>query len=113
MTKKRGDPKTSTWMLIAFFREYHEGLAQSGECIDNDCDVISKPYAKIISERLAQFQDDLQKYGNHTKGCMVNLRPINMSCCGWDDYGLKDHGRWGGSNPPPPSFDKHEIRQHR
>ena len=35
MAKTRwGDPKTSTQMLVIFFREYHEGLAQSGECID-------------------------------------------------------------------------------
>lgn len=108
---KWGDPKTSTWMLITFFREYHEGLAVSGECIDNDCDVVSKPYAKIISERLAQFQSDLQKYGNHTNECPYNnLAEIGDCNCGWIDYSLKAHKVIPGNRTLPPSFDKHEIR---
>ena len=107
---KKGDPATSTWMLITFFREYHENLAMSGECIDNDCDVISKPYAKIISERLAQFQNDLQKYGGHTRACPYNnLAAIGDCNCGWDEYGLKVHKSWPEGKAPP-SFDKHEIR---
>jgi len=57
---KSGDPNISTEKLIIYFREYHEGLAVSPFCIDSDCDVISKPYAKIISERLKLFHDNNQ-----------------------------------------------------
>ncbi len=72
---KFGDPNTSTDRLVTYFREYHEGLAMSGECIDNDCDVVSKPYAKIISERLEKFQKALQHIKEHQENSVKGIGP--------------------------------------
>lgn len=70
---KAGDPNISTEKLITYFREYHEGLAVSPFCIDSDCDVISKPYAKIISERLKLFHDNNQILMKEGETLLVDL----------------------------------------
>ena len=59
------DDSPTTAELIEMFNHYDKYLVKSGECIDNDCDVIAKPYAKIVADRLKALQtliDDIEIY---------------------------------------------------
>jgi len=61
---KHWDRNKTTEELVEGLRHYHTYLSNSGECIDNDCEIV-KESAEQIADRLEELEKKIEKAKNY------------------------------------------------